>query len=153
MKYESSNGICNDGVMKTAGWFLAGIAIGGGAALLMAPRSGRETRAKLLRDVEDGSTKTREGADYVYARSQELASDVGSYVDAGKERVRQEGRNIGAAIDAGIDAGKQAYQKAATTIDAGIDAGKQAYQKGGAAIDAGIDAGKQAYQKRTPVSV
>ena len=58
-----------DMMIPAAGLFFAGLLVGAGVAILVAPKSGRETRAELktiARDVRDQVTGVvREGADTV----------------------------------------------------------------------------------------
>jgi len=79
-------------------FFLAGAAIGATTALLLAPRSGTETR-KLI------AAKAREGADIVANRSKAVANMASSYVDRGKELLQHQKDQLSAAFEAG----KQAY--------------------------------------------
>jgi len=70
--------------VRTGGGFLAGIVIGGllgaGVALLLAPRSGQETREELL----DRSAEIRERASGLAARAWE---DVDQLVSRGRSAV------------------------------------------------------------------
>jgi gas vesicle protein len=81
-------------------YFILGAMIGAAAALLLAPRSGEETR-KLV------ASKAREGADVVASRSKEVAGKTTEFVDRGKELLQQQRDQISAAIEAG----KQAYRE------------------------------------------
>jgi len=77
-----------------AGGYLAAFAIGAligtGAALLYAPRSGRETRdllAKKGRDLKGRASEALEGAtDFVQGKKAELAVAI----EAGKDAMREE---------------------------------------------------------------
>lgn len=60
---------------------LVGAAIGAGAALLLAPQSGKRTRRRLVRAVSDA----REGAT---DRWEGLTDDVGEAVRQGRRRLR-----------------------------------------------------------------
>ena len=79
-------------------FFLVGAAIGAAAALLLAPRSGVETR-KLI------AAKAREGADVVATRSKTVADKASVYVERGKDLVQQQREQLAVAFEAG----KQAY--------------------------------------------
>ncbi|MHB1950261.1 MAG: YtxH domain-containing protein [Acidiferrobacteraceae bacterium] len=61
--------------------FFGGLVIGYGAALLLAPRSGRETRA-LLGDYAQSTLDSAKSA------VQSASSKVGDFVDENKERAR-----------------------------------------------------------------
>ena len=81
-------------------FLLLGAAIGAVAALLLAPRSGEETRKIIM-------TKAREGADTVAAQTEKVKEKTSEYVGRGKEIVQQQRDSLHAAIDAG----KKAYQE------------------------------------------
>ena len=79
-------------------FFLFGAAIGAAAALLLAPRSGAETR-KLI------AARARESADVVATRSKAAADIASTYLDMGKETLQQHKEQL---VNA-FEAGKQAY--------------------------------------------
>ena len=81
-------------------FFLVGAAIGAATALLLAPRSGAETR-KLI------AAKARESADVVANRSRAMADMASSYFDRGKEALQHQKDQLSAAFEAG----KQAYME------------------------------------------
>lgn len=81
-------------------FFLVGAAIGAAAALLLAPRSGAETRKLIV-------TRAREGADVVVSRSKAVADMASTYLDRGKEALQQHKDQLSAAFEAG----KQAYME------------------------------------------
>ncbi len=88
------------GTGEKALYFILGAFIGAATALLLAPRSGEETR-KLL------ASKAREGADYVASRSRNVADKTAAYIERGKEILQQQREQLSAAIEAG----KHAYQE------------------------------------------
>ena len=81
-------------------FFLVGAAIGAATALLLAPRSGAETR-KLI------AARARESADIVANRSKAVADIASSYLEHGKEVLQQQKDQLSAAFEAG----KQAYME------------------------------------------
>ncbi len=87
-------------VGEKALYFVLGGFIGAAIALLLAPRSGEETR-KLI------AMKTREGADYLANRARDVSEKTGSLVDRGKEVLQQQRDQLAAALEAG----KQAYRE------------------------------------------
>ncbi len=87
------------GAGEKALFFLLGGFIGAAAALLLAPRSGEETR-KLL------TMKTREGADYIANRTKDVSDKTTGLLDRGKELLQQQRDQLAAALEAG----KQAYR-------------------------------------------
>ncbi|HBY60793.1 MAG TPA: YtxH domain-containing protein [Solibacterales bacterium] len=84
---------------KKISYFLLGLGVGVAAGLLLAPKSGEETR-QLLRSKAD------EGADYLKRRSGELKDQAGDLLERGKTAVQRQKDQLSAAIDAG----KQAYR-------------------------------------------
>jgi gas vesicle protein len=81
-------------------YFVLGAGIGAAVALLLAPRSGVETRKMIM-------TKAREGADLVVSRTKAVAGKTSEYVDRGKELLQQQRDSLAAAFEAG----KQAYRE------------------------------------------
>lgn len=68
--------------------FLAGMSVGAIAALLFAPKSGKETRELIGRKAEEGS-------DYVVAKGRELRRQAEDFVDRGRkgaERLAERGK-------------------------------------------------------------
>jgi gas vesicle protein len=81
-------------------YFILGAMIGAATALLLAPRSGLETR-KLI------ASKAREGADIITNRTKTVVGKTSEYVERGKELLQQQRDQLSAAIEAG----KQAYRE------------------------------------------
>jgi len=67
----------------SVGGFLLGLGIGTGAAMLMAPKSGQETREQLR-------NKANEGKDYVKRRGAELRESAEDIVQRGRELMGQQ---------------------------------------------------------------
>lgn len=86
-------------------YLILGAMIGATAALLLAPRSGEETR-KLI------ASKAREGADVISNRTKDAAGRTTEVVDRGKEILQQQRDQISAAIEAGKQAYKDEKEKA-----------------------------------------
>jgi gas vesicle protein len=61
-------------------WFLAGFSVGAVVALLLAPKSGEETREYI-------GKKAEEGRDYVTAKGKEFRRAAEDLVDKGKDLV------------------------------------------------------------------
>jgi gas vesicle protein len=93
MSNESSAG-------EKALYFMFGAMIGAATALLLAPRSGVETRKLIM-------SKAREGADVVASRAKSVVGKTSEYVERGKEILQQQRDQLTAAIEAG----KQAYRE------------------------------------------
>jgi len=81
-------------------FFLVGAALGAVTALLLAPRSGAETR-KLI------AARAREGADVVTTRSKAVSDMASSYLDRGRDAIQHHKDQLSAAFEAG----KQAYME------------------------------------------
>lgn len=73
--------------------FLAGVGIGTAVALLLAPRSGEETRDFI-------AEKTRQGKDFVSQKANDLRGQVGSSVRKAKDKVQE-----------AVQVGKDAYRE------------------------------------------
>ncbi|MFN9575606.1 MAG: YtxH domain-containing protein [Gemmatimonadota bacterium] len=94
------------------GPFLAGMALGAGLALLVAPQSGEETRAQLAR----GARRVRRAAGNAAEDLAEKAEDtwrsararVEARLDAVRDSVAEKGRQAKGAVDAGRDAARAA---------------------------------------------
>ncbi len=86
------------------GWFLFGAAVGAVAAILGAPRTGRETRELL---AERGSEWAR--------RAQELATEAqgraGEWLDKGRDLFEEQTQRLGTAFEAGRDAMREEMRK------------------------------------------
>ena len=87
-------------VTEKALYFVLGGLIGAAVALLLAPRSGEETRRFIAK-------KTREGAEFIASRTQTVAEKAGDIIDRGKEALQQQRDQLTAALEAG----KQAYRE------------------------------------------
>jgi gas vesicle protein len=86
-------------------YFVLGAAIGAATALLLAPRSGVETRKLIM-------SKAREGADVVTTRAKAVAGKTTEYVERGKEALQQQRDQLSAAIEAGKRAYREEKEKA-----------------------------------------
>ena len=86
-------------------FFTLGAFIGATVALLLAPRSGEETRKFI-------AGKARDGADFVSSRSRNVVDRTSSYVDRGKEMLQQQRDQLAAALEAGKAAYRDEKDKA-----------------------------------------
>ncbi len=98
MSEEASTG-------EKALYLMLGAMIGAATALLLAPRSGVETRKLLI-------SKAREGADLVASRTRAVAGKTSDYVERGKELLQQQCDQLSAALEAGKQAYKEEKEKA-----------------------------------------
>jgi gas vesicle protein len=87
------------------GWFLFGATVGAVAAILGAPRTGRETREIL-------AERSGEWA----RRAQELASEAqnraSEWLDKGRDLLEEQTQRLGSAFEAGRDAMREEIRKA-----------------------------------------
>ena len=92
-------------------FFLAGAGIGAVVALLLAPKSGRETRDLITRTATDSRdfivNKVSEGRQMVEDRGRRLGDDFNSFLDKSKEAVQRQKEQLTAAFEAG----KAAYRE------------------------------------------
>ncbi len=80
--------------------FLLGLGVGVAVGMLVAPKSGEETREII-------KNKTGEGTDYLKQRSSELKQSASEWVDKGKDALGRQKSNLNDAVEAG----KQAYRE------------------------------------------
>lgn len=93
--------------------FLIGGAVGALAALLFAPKSGRELRGDIADATRQGVDRARDKANEYYEVSRERATELystasskaGEVAGAARQAAAKRGENLSAAIDAG----KRAY--------------------------------------------
>jgi gas vesicle protein len=81
-------------------YLVLGALIGATTALLLAPRSGEETRKLIL-------SKAREGADLLANQTRTVVGKTSDYVERGKDLLQQQRDQLAAALEAG----KQAYRE------------------------------------------
>jgi gas vesicle protein len=87
----------SDNRRNNIGWFLGGVSLGAVAAILYAPKSGRETRKAIATGVDDGR-------EYLTSLGRDTRQQVSDWVDSGKKVVAGTKRQVNAAIDAGREA-------------------------------------------------
>jgi gas vesicle protein len=96
----------NDGA-GYLGWFLLGGVLGAAAALLLTPRTGRETRDML---AEHGGEFAR--------RAQEVATEAqgraGEWLDKSRELFEEQTKRLMTAFEAGKDAMREEMRKGPT---------------------------------------
>lgn len=94
-------------------YFILGGAVGAVAALLLAPKSGRELRA----DIADTARKGVDGA----------RERAGDYYEQTRERATQFYETAKTQVGEGYDAARGQVAKRGETLSAAIEAGKRAY--------------------------
>jgi gas vesicle protein len=82
-------------------YFFLGLGLGVAVGLLVAPKSGAETRDLLL-------TKADEGKDYLRRQGEGLRDSATEFIDKGKDTISKQKDQLAAAVEAG----KQAYRDA-----------------------------------------
>jgi len=82
-------------------YFFLGLGLGVAVGLLVAPKSGAETRELLL-------NKADEGKDYLRRRGDDLRGSATDFIDRGKSAINRQKDQLSAAVEAG----KQAYREA-----------------------------------------
>jgi gas vesicle protein len=92
--------------------FLLGGLAGAAAAILFAPRSGRETRELLGERLREGAERGRELGGKVASRSRDVLDDAGEYLSRGKETVERQKDRLAAALEAGRQAYREEKEKA-----------------------------------------
>jgi gas vesicle protein len=115
------------------GSFLAGLAIGAGIALLLAPRSGAETRRGITR-----------GARRVQRRAEDLVGSVAASVQDTIEGVRER-------VEDGVDAARNAVELKTRQVSDAVEAGRAAAKKAREDLERRIAETKVAYQSTTAV--
>src|SRR5271169_5253506 len=79
-------------IHSTAGYFLAGLAIGSLVGIVFAPKSGEGTREYLSKKVKEGSKHARK-------KARELGDRAGDLIERGKELVNQTTEQIAMGLD------------------------------------------------------
>ena len=88
---------------RDVGCFFFGMGIGVAAALLLAPKSGRETRELLKSKADDGK-------EYIKRRGSELRDDASNMIDRGKAAIDRQKENVSEAVGAGKLAYREAFR-------------------------------------------
>jgi gas vesicle protein len=86
------------------GWFLLGAAAGAAVALLLAPRSGRETREALSGKSTELAQKARDLATDAQGRA-------GEWIDRGREVFEEQTQRLRTAFEAGAQAMREGMSK------------------------------------------
>lgn len=91
-------------------YFVIGGFVGAAVGLLLAPKSGEETRAFLGSKYREGTAalgeKARQGRETIAEKSREVTAKVSQTIDKGREMITRQREQMNAAIEAG----KQAYE-------------------------------------------
>ncbi|MCZ0936643.1 MAG: YtxH domain-containing protein [Gemmatimonadetes bacterium] len=119
--------------------FFCGALVGAGVALLLAPKSGRETQA----DLREGARRLKEGTEERFTDLRETLGDrydrtrdeVGTRVGALRRNVADRQKKAGEALKAGKDAARQARSDLEARVAESKDAYRAALAEGAPAED------------------
>ncbi len=118
----------DNGGSNGLGALLLGMAIGAGAALLLAPESGEAMRARIRREAKRATTRARELVDEVSDEVSETVGrtreTVGRKVGEARGVVETRARAVGDAVDAGRVAARQAKVE----LERAVQETKRAYE-------------------------
>jgi gas vesicle protein len=92
-------------------YFVVGLGIGVAVGMLLAPRSGEETRQLLREKADEGKdylrAKTDESKEFVRRRGTELRESAGDLIDRSRDAITRQKDQLAMAVEAG----KQAYRE------------------------------------------
>jgi gas vesicle protein len=92
-------------ISPNVNYFLVGLGIGSAVGILLAPKSGQETREYI-------SKKTREANEYTRKQARELRDRAEDAVERGKETIAQAKEHIATAIEVGRETYNREKSKA-----------------------------------------
>ena len=95
----------NGKTMPNMNYFLMGLGIGSAVAILLAPKSGQETRQYI-------ADKTREANDFTRQKAREIKIRAEDAVERGKETIAQTKEQIATAIEVGRETYNREKSKA-----------------------------------------
>ena len=95
----------NGKTMPNMNYFLMGLGIGSAVAILLAPKSGQETRQYI-------ADKTREANDFTRQKAREIKIRAEDAVEHGKETIAQTKEQIATAIEVGRETYNREKSKA-----------------------------------------
>jgi gas vesicle protein len=84
---------------RGVGCFLAGVGVGAVVALLLAPKTGQQTRKLIVKKAE-------EGRDYVASKGREWREQAEELVDKGKELVSKQKERLAEVLESGKEAAR-----------------------------------------------
>jgi gas vesicle protein len=77
---------------KNSGWFVAGLGLGALAGILLAPKSGRETRKAIAAGVDDGF-------DHLASLGRDARERMSNIVESGRKLLTRKREQVSVAID------------------------------------------------------
>jgi gas vesicle protein len=112
---------------STMGTFLLGLAIGAGAALLFAPASGEETRARLQEEARRASRRVKDMTDEVTTGVTERVERTRSVIDDRVGRARDAVTSRARAVGEAATVGREAALQARMELERAVAESKRAY--------------------------
>ncbi len=92
-------------------FFIVGLGVGVAVGMLLAPRSGEETRQLLRAKADEGKdylkVKADESRQFVRQRGSELRESAGDLIDRSRDAITRQKDQLAMAVEAG----KQAYRE------------------------------------------
>jgi gas vesicle protein len=92
------------GIAGKVGFFVVGAGMGAILALLLAPKTGEQTR-KLIAE------KAEEGKDYLASKGREFKGQAEELVEKGKELVTKQKERLAGVIETGVEAARSTLSK------------------------------------------
>jgi gas vesicle protein len=92
------------GIGEKVGFFVAGAGIGALLALLLAPKTGEQTRKLIARKAE-------EGKDYVASKGREFRGQAEELVEKGKEVVTKKKERLADVLETGKEAARSTLSR------------------------------------------
>src|ERR1700755_820839 len=102
-------------------YFAIGALIGAAAALLFAPKSGRELREDLADATRKGVDRARETGSQISARGGEYYETASTRAGELASGVREAASRRGERLSAAVEAGKQAYREETRRTEGGAE--------------------------------
>ena len=91
-------------IAGNVGFFVAGAGMGALLALLLAPKTGEETRKLIAKKVE-------EGKDYVACKGREFADQAEELVEKGKDLVTKQKERLTGVLETGKEAALKTFSR------------------------------------------
>ena len=116
-----------DGGGNGVGMLLLGLAIGAGAALLFAPASGAETRARISREARRAGRRVKDMTEELGEQLADQAERARSAVDERVGRARGAVHSRVDAVNEAVHAGRDAARQARADIESAVENSKRVY--------------------------
>jgi gas vesicle protein len=112
---------------SSVGLLLLGLAVGAGAALLLAPASGAETRERLSREARRASQRVKDLTDELGEKLADQVEQARHAVDDRVTRARDAVSTRVQAVNEAVAASRDAASQARADIERAVEHSKQAY--------------------------